>query len=107
METMSNRYAELTERIGERYAGAADRLRNLQVDALERARDFAGRYLPELPELPFASRPPAPQAIARANFALAETLLEAQKRYTLGLLDAIAGPARRSRARHARTESEG
>jgi hypothetical protein len=103
---MSNRYAKLTERIGERYSAAAERLRDLQVAALERVREATQRFVPELPELPFADRVPSPRSIARANFALAETLLDAQKRYTLGLLDALAGSGRKSR-RHARTESEG
>jgi len=104
---MSSRYTELTESIGERYSQAAERMRDLQVDLVERAREVTQRYLPELPELPLVARLPTPYAIARANFALAETLLAAQKRYTLGVLDALAGSSRRSRARAAKHESEG
>ncbi len=104
---MSSRYTELTETLGERYSAAAERLRKAQVDAVERVRDAAQRFVPELPELPFADRIPSAHTIARANFALAETLLQAQKRYTLGLLDAFSGSARKSRVRVAKAESEG
>ena len=97
-------YADLTQRLGKIVVEGVARAQKRQIAAVRRARELVERFTPELPELPLGGWLPRPQQVARANFALAEEFLKAQKSYTLGLLDALTGektPKRRRAAKAA------
>ena len=101
MSRTEDRYRDLTKYTGRLLTDALELVQRRQLGLIERVRDLAGRYLPELPASPVSNLPlvaalPRPAPLARANFALAEALLKAQKRYTLAMLDAVASkPARK------------
>ncbi len=89
-------YVQLTDRLGRRIVEQLERAQRVQLRAARRVRRLLDRVVPALPALPLLDRLPAPQAIAEANFALFERLLEAQKSFTLELLEAL-GPSERPR----------
>ncbi len=84
-ETASS-YTELTERLGNGIVEQIERIQDSQLSALESIRQAVERFAPQLPNMDYS----LPQAIGAANFALAEQLLAAQKKYALGLLESLA-----------------
>ena len=82
-------YTELTEDLGSRLSDLIGRVQTFQTDAISAVRDRVESFLPELPTPALLENLPKPEQMARANFALAEQLLRAQKRYALGILDAL------------------
>ncbi len=86
------KYNEFTEDLGSRLTGLIQRVQTFQTDAIHAVRERIGSYLPELPTHRLLEDLPKPKQVARANFALAEQLLRAQRSYTLGLLDAFQQP---------------
>ncbi len=82
-------YNELTEDLGSRLTDLIGRVQTFQTDAISAVRERVGSFLPELPTPALLENLPKPEQMARANFALAEQLLRAQKRYALGILDAL------------------
>ena len=82
-------YNELTEDLGSRLTDLIGRIQTAQTDAISAIRERVGSFLPELPTPALLEDLPKPAQVARANFALAEQLLRAQKRYAFGILDAF------------------
>ncbi len=82
-------YNELTEDLGSRLTDLIGRLQTFQTDAISAVRERVESFLPELPTPALLADLPKPAQLARANFALAEQLLQAQKRYALGILGAL------------------
>ena len=82
-------YNELTEDLGSRLTEVIERIQTFQTDAISTLRERVGSFLPEVPTPALLEDLPRPEQIARANFALAEQLLRAQKRYALSILDAL------------------
>ncbi len=82
-------YNELTEDLGSRLTDLIGRIQTFQTDAISAVRERVESFLPELPTPALLEDLPRPEHLARANFALAEQLLRAQKRYALGILDAL------------------
>lgn len=97
---MADSYTEFTHKLSETVVGGMDRLQTAQLDLIERVRETVNEYLPNLPELdlPFADSLPSAHQIASANFALAEDVLEAQKKFTLALL----APAKKKKGKKAK-----
>ena len=87
-------YNELTEDLGSRLTEVIERIQTFQTDAISTLRERVGSFLPnsflsEVPTPALLEDLPRPEQIARANFALAEQLLRAQKRYALSILGAL------------------
>ncbi len=94
-----SQYDELTEGLGSRLSDLIEQIQTLQTDAIKAVRQRVEPYLPDLPTLPLFADLPKPAQVARANFALAEQLLRAQKSYTLGVLEALGGPVERAESK--------
>ena len=77
------RYAELTNDLGERVTSVVSRVRDAQVKAIKRVRTRV--------ELPSRLRQGVEslRTIARANHELRRQLLEARRDYVLGMFDAL------------------
>jgi len=60
------------------------------VDAVKSINEAFAKIvpMPELPDLPFAGRLPAPEALVESAFTTAGELLESQKQFTIRLLEA-------------------
>ena len=82
-------YNELTEDLGSRLTDLIGRIQTFQTDAISAVRERVESFLPELSTPALLEDLPRPEHLARANFALAEQLLRAQKGYALGILDAM------------------
>ena len=60
------------------------------IEAVGRFRDALSQWLPNTSvSTPWLQGLPSPQAIAEANFKLAQTVLDAQRRYALRILDSL------------------
>lgn len=81
------RYAELTNDLGERVTSAVGRVRDAQVKAIKRVRTRV-----ELPSL-LRQGVQSLRTIARANHELSRQLLEARRDYVLGMFDALTASA--------------
>lgn len=86
---MSDRYEEFTEQVGQRVTEGMKQVQKAQVKAIRRIRDGAERYGLTERNVTFVDSLPSPRTIVKANFALAEDVLKAYKRYTLSILDAV------------------
>ena len=95
-ETSQTTYTEFAEQVGKSIAEQMERAQEAQVDVMTRFRDAVSQWLPNTtPMAQLIPGLPSPKAIAEANFKLAETVLEAQRKYAMGILDSIA-PAEES-----------
>lgn len=81
------RYAELTNDLGERVTSVVGRVRDAQVKAIKRVRTRV-----ELPSL-LRQGVQSLRTIARANHELSRQLLEARRDYVLGMFDALTATA--------------
>jgi hypothetical protein len=100
MADQNETYTEFVERLSTRIVEGIERLQEFQSKAIERVRETVQGFLPATDlDLPFANLLPTPQAVAQANFALAEQVLRAQKSYALGLIESIAGAAKPEKKR--------
>ncbi len=84
-------YAEFTEQLGQTLVEQIERSREAQTQALGQVRESLSQMIPNAPQmaLPRLEWLPTPQAFARANFALAQTVMNAQREYLLGLFDSL------------------
>lgn len=100
-------YSEFTRNLGRGLTRGIRRVQEAQVRAIRSANKSVGRFVPDLTRLPLARRLPNPREFVEANFDLAERLLEAQRDYTLAVLDAAARPKPKSRRRKPRKRGNG
>jgi hypothetical protein len=82
-------YTKIVDRAGDSAVSALKQAEDVVVSALSQASDFVGGMLPEIPELPMSDAIPAPKALVETTFGLIEKLLDAQKEYTLALVNAL------------------
>jgi hypothetical protein len=84
-----SRYAELTTSLGDGLTRALERVEQVQIDLITGVNRTLGRYLPELPKPPYTDRLPSVRSVVDANYDLAERVLKAQRKYALGILEAL------------------
>ena len=83
-------YTEFAEQVGKNIVEQIERAQETQVEVVSRFRDAISQWLPSTSfDAPWLENLPSPRGIAEANFKLAQTVLEAQRRYALGLLDSL------------------
>ena len=82
--------------------GISKRIQNAQLSAVHRISKMMARLLPSFPILPFADRLPSAERVINSNFDRGQRLLEQQRQFALGLVEAVqllrskrAGPKRR------------
>lgn len=85
-------YSELASQLGKSWVEQIERAQELQVELINRFREAAEQWLPNLGSFrpPQLEGVPSPVTIARANYELAGQVLAAQKQYTLGILESLA-----------------
>jgi hypothetical protein len=79
----------VADRVGEQVLSAVKRLQDLSVSTVQSVTQAVAGFVPELPSLPLADRLPQPKEVAERTFGFWEELLEAQKEYTLRLIEAF------------------
>jgi hypothetical protein len=82
-------YTKLADQAGDQVLQTVKRAYGIGVDAVSTASEWAGDMIPQLPELPYAERIPAPRELTKVYFDFVTNLTKLQKDYALGLLDAI------------------
>jgi hypothetical protein len=68
----------------------ADEIAQASISGLRMVTEQVALMLPELPSMPFAELVPAPREIIRASFAVADRIVDSQRRFADGLVDALA-----------------
>ena len=86
-------YEEFVADLGERILDGLYWMQSVQLDAVEAVGAVLGGVSPPLPGF-IADRLPAPQDVVRANFALAQRLLESQRAFALQIASALAPQTR-------------
>ena len=79
----------VADRVGEQVLSTVRRLQDLSVSTVQSVTQAVAGFVPELPSLPLADRLPQPKEVAEKTFGFWEDLLEAQKDYTLRLIEAF------------------
>lgn len=82
-------YPELAANLGDQMVAAIKRTQEFTVPAISSWTKAVGALVPEVPGVPAGTIWPAPQEVVQTTFTLVEKLLEAQKAYVLGLVDAF------------------
>ena len=81
-------YEDLTQQVGDNMTEAMERMQGLQLDLVRTVIERVERFVPSLPSA-LAERLPTPASIVRANYALAQRLLDAQRAHSLELATAL------------------
>ena len=90
-ENRPTTYTAFTEQVGKLIVEQIERAQQTQIDGVSRFRDAMSQWLPRSPgvNLPWLQNLPSQQTIAKANYKLAQQLLDAQHRYAIRLLDSL------------------
>ena len=72
-----------------RSSGRLARIQEAQLSAVRRVSKAVARVVPPLPSPPFADRLPAAKRVVDGNFDRAQRLLENQRAFALGLVEAV------------------
>lgn len=84
-----NEYTKLVDEAGDQVLETVKRAYGIGVDAVSTASEWAGEFIPQLPEAPYSDRIPTPRELTKVYFDFVGDLTKLQRDYALGLLDAI------------------
>jgi hypothetical protein len=82
-------YSAVITEAEDRVLSAVKQAQDVALATISTVTDRVGSFVPELPAIPFVDRLPTPAEIVETTYALTERLLEAQKAYALGMLEAL------------------
>ena len=82
-------YTKLIDEAGDQVLSTVKRAYGIGVDAVATVSDWVGERLPQIPEVPYADRIPAPRELTKVYFDFVTDLTKLQRDYVNALLDAI------------------
>ncbi len=82
------------------------RMQDTQISAVRQISRTLARWLPPFPRVPFADRLPPAERLVNRNFDRVHDLLEEQREFALGLVDAIRPVTKKFGARERGAELE-
>ncbi len=84
-----NEYTETITKAQDRVLETVKQVEDVVVTGVATAADYVGSRIPsDVPKMDWVSRFPAPADVVNMYFSFAESLLEANRHYSLALLDA-------------------
>ncbi len=84
-----NDYTKVADKAGDQVLETLKSAYGVGTEAVSTASEWAADFIPQLPEVPFTDRIPAPRELTKVYFDFAANLTKLQRDYALGLLDAI------------------
>ena len=82
-------YTKLIDQAGDQVLSTVKRGYGLAVDAVSTVSEWAADFIPQVPEVPYAERIPAPRELTKVYFDFMTDLTKLQRDYVNALLDAI------------------
>ncbi len=82
-------YTATLAKAQDRVLSGVKQVEGVVVQGVGTAAETIGNILPDLPKATWISRFPAPAELVNAYFSFAEGVLEANRHYTLALIDAV------------------